>query len=231
MKRMMIIFHIKNWKIPEFYCDIELNSIGSLGYVNPYAFFSEVWPLWPRGYPLEQVRVSKNDHRVLKQEIQSSVGVWQGLADNHPDVDAIFRLIYDENIKFNKNKKVYIPENTFCPFNSQNTAWRKEIFIAMYLPAYVNFRFTDILRSYVAQALLWKNDFVLGFHSSTVYQERNIHNLMDDFKDEIPCYLDIEKVRRILFSIKTNQSNEDYMYEIYNSLIEKIRLLVKKNSP
>ena len=56
--------------------------------VNPYAYFG--YPsIWPRGYPLDQIRPE------MSAEPFSRVGakpqILQGLADKDPDVDAIFR--------------------------------------------------------------------------------------------------------------------------------------------
>jgi hypothetical protein len=48
---------------------------------------------------------------------------------------------------------------------------------------------TDIWRGFVAQRIAWANGWSLLFHSATVYQERNAHNLMRDFNDEISGYL------------------------------------------
>jgi hypothetical protein len=48
---------------------------------------------------------------------------------------------------------------------------------------------TDIWRSFIAQRIAWTCDWPILFHSSTVRQERNDHNLLFDFKDEIPGYL------------------------------------------
>jgi hypothetical protein len=48
---------------------------------------------------------------------------------------------------------------------------------------------TDIWRSFVAQRIGWENGWSVLFHEPTVWQERNDHNLMRDFQDEIPGYL------------------------------------------
>ncbi len=60
----------------------------------------------------------------------------------------------------------------------------------MYLPIHATFRMTDIWRSFVAQRCLWEMNKVVSFHSpAEVIQDRNPHDLMSDFKDEIPGYL------------------------------------------
>jgi hypothetical protein len=56
----------------------------------------------------------------------------------------------------------------------------------------VTFRFTDILRSLVAQPVLWEHGLRLAFGSATVRQERNLHDYLKDFADEVPMYLQAE---------------------------------------
>jgi hypothetical protein len=47
---------------------------------------------------------------------------------------------------------------------------------------------TDIWRSFVAQRCLWELGHGLVFHAAEADQDRNAHNLMRDFTDEIPGY-------------------------------------------
>jgi len=58
----------------------------------------------------------------------------------------------------------------------------------LYLPSYCSFRMTDIWRSFIAQRCLWEMGCGVVFHPPEVVQERNKHNLMRDFADEIPGY-------------------------------------------
>jgi hypothetical protein len=57
---------------------------------------------------------------------------------------------------------------------------------------------TDIWRSFVAQNILWSEGARLSFSPATVLQVRNQHNLIKDFQDEIPGYLDNKKICEIL---------------------------------
>jgi hypothetical protein len=137
--------------------------------------------------------------------------VWQGLADSDPDVDAIYRLVDNTEVFFNKRAPIVLAEGTLCPFNSQNTAFRRELFPLLYLPAFVTFRFTDILRGLVAQPIMWAHGFRLGFTEATVIQERNPHDYVKDFESEIPCYLHpnrvIAAVTRVVDSTRTVSEN------------------------
>ena len=57
---------------------------------------------------------------------------------------------------------------------------------------------TDIWRSLVAQHCLWEMEEGVVFHSATVFQERNEHDLLRDFADEVPGYLLNDRIRREL---------------------------------
>ncbi len=164
------------------------------GFINIYKNFTS-HHIWPRGYPLDLIL--NKEHNLKEEELQpqeAKIGIWQGLADSDPDVDAIYRLIDNTEIFFDKRDPIVLPEGTLCPFNSQNTLVRRELFPLLYLPAYVTFRFTDILRGLVAQPIMWAHGYRLGFTQATVLQVRNPHDYVKDFESEIPCYLHPNRV-------------------------------------
>lgn len=181
------------------------------GFVNLYKNFTQQ-PVWPRGYPLSLILKEANnlkDNELTARE--AVVGIWQGLADGSPDVDAIYRLVDNREVFFHKRPPIVLAEGTLCPFNSQNTATRRELFPLLYLPAYVTFRFTDILRGLVAQPIMWAHGYRLGFTEATVLQERNPHDYMQDFASEIPVYLHsaqiIAAVTRVITQKNTVSEN------------------------
>jgi len=202
----------QNWVFPKFK-QSELVTTESR-YWNVYKHFTEE-KVWPRGYPLDEIN-SKISYSEKKKEVD--IGVWQGLADKEPDVDAIHRLTIGKQIIFNTHPPITLDKHVYCPFNSQNTLWRKNSFPLLYLPSTVSFRFTDILRGYITQRLLWKNDHHLGFTQSTVYQDRNEHDLMADFKSEIDCYLQSKSVVNILESINLDEDYLESLKKVYTAL-------------
>ena len=167
------------------------------GWVNVYKYFSKDH-IWPRGFALEEIM---NDLPVVDEKVLINCPIQQGLADDNPDVDAIYRLTLPLPITFNKSENTALGENSICPFNSQNTTWFKEAFPLLYLPSYCSFRMTDIWRSFIAQRIAWTCDWAILFHQSTLRQDRNEHNLMKDFQDEIPGYNNnkqiIESLKRL----------------------------------
>ena len=148
--------------------------------------------------------------------------MWQGLADEDPDVDAIYRLTSDVPVYFNNRPPVVLGKGTISPFNTQNTIIRKELFALMYLPTYVTFRFTDILRGFIAQPIMWLNNYHLGFVDATVVQKRNPHDYVKDFISEIPMYKHCEEVMEITSaSVSAGVGINDNLYNTYEALLKK----------
>ena len=92
-------------------------------------------------------------------------------------------------ITFEPAESILLPPGAWCPFNSQSTWWFPVAFPLLYLPSRCSFRMTDIWRSFVAQRCLWELGQGVVFHGPEVVQERNVHNLMRDFEQEVPGYL------------------------------------------
>jgi len=192
----------------------------NLGFINIYELYSEQ-KIWPRGYPL---RLLQKNNTVQKENITAKdvkTGIWQGLANGDPDVDAIYRLTIGEYCDFQENGNYVLGKGTITPFNSQNTAFAKDLFPLLYLPAFVTFRFTDILRGLVAQPIMWLYDYHLGFTGPTVVQERNEHDYMKDFESEVPMYLHAENiVHHVSRVISANSSIEDNLTSAYEELVK-----------
>lgn len=161
-------------------------------WANAYRFFSPGALFWPRGFPLDlatdPVACSLGSELPV---CQVDAPIQQGLANGAPDVDAVWRLLFDEEHTFGQEQgaSLLLPPKTWCPFNSQTTWWWAVAYPLMYLPSHCTFRMTDIWRSFIAQRCLWELGHGVVFHAAEVVQERNTHNLMRDFEDEIPGYL------------------------------------------
>lgn len=185
--------------------------------VNIYSYFTEE-PIWPRGLPLNLIRDTATA-KLVEEAKFNDIGVWQGLADKEPDVDAIYRLAINKQIVFKKRPPLALGEGTYCPFNSQNTIWTsKESFPYLYIPLSVSFRFCDILRGYIAQRGLWALKSRLAFTSASVYQDRNAHDLMRDFIDEIPCYKGVSQVIEFLEAVTLKGDAFEDIVTIYEGL-------------
>jgi hypothetical protein len=209
---------LENWvNEPDFSTEAELLSDAS--FVNIYSYFTDK-KVWPRGIPLRCVLDPETPKVTSATNLM--VGVWQFLADGDPDVDAIYRLTNNTPIYFNLRAPLVLNQGACCPFNSQNTYFRKEVFPLLYLPSTVTFRFTDILRGLVAQPILWAAGYHLGFAGATVLQKRNPHDYLNDFESEIPCYLLAERVVQIAkVAVSSEMSIPENLLSVYRALSDK----------
>ncbi|MDF2571508.1 MAG: hypothetical protein K0R55_3112 [Sporomusa sp.] len=196
-------------------------TITNANWVNVYRYFTDKL-IWPRGLPLDAVHNSLPALESLPS-IAVDCPIQQGLADENPDVDAIYRLILPLPQSFCQEREIALGKNSWCPFNSQNTTWWVDAFPLLYLPAYCSFRMTDIWRSFVAQRIAWENGWHILFHDATVWQERNEHNLMDDFVDEIPGYTHNRRIAETLGALSLQAGQQHIMNNMkkcYKALVD-----------
>jgi hypothetical protein len=206
------------WETRKLWHNVE--TIEHPDWINIYNLFTDK-KVWTRGFPLELINEKKD---ICFKEKNIECPIQQGLADDNPDVDAAFRLTHKLPIKFNKNLAFALGKNSISPFNSQNTTWFKKAFPLLYLPSYCSFRMTDIWRSFIAQRLAWTCDWGILYHSPTVYQERNEHNILNDFEQEIPGYLYNFKIMDSLCNLDL-KAGENCIFE---NLIKCYTLMLEK---
>jgi len=135
--------------------------------------------LWHRGYPLELIPkrdYSRKTSLVMEPDVQADL--WDG----DPDIDALCRMVYAPECKFDEK---YFPfaSNKIAPFDSQNTFLRGSLLKNYFLFPHVG-RMDDIWASYYIQAMGGK----VVFNKPSVYQARNEHNSITDMKNEYIGY-------------------------------------------
>lgn len=205
--------------------------------------FDAIWPVahnfyecdkndnipWHRGYPLELLherafKYAGQDNR----QFMVQANLWLG----NPDVDAIERL----TMKFNDKPpfpaealRNYTPAqlgwehfdehytftHQFSPFNSQNTFLAREA-IPCFLLLREAGRVDDIWGSYLLQKELGPGNVCYG--EATVWQERNGHDLMKDFADEIFGTMNVLKFLKGEFELPDNMKRH---VEIYKKQFER----------
>ena len=199
-----------------------VKKILNKSWVNIYKFFllKKEDFVWPRGLPLDEI---DGDEIVLSnKKIKANFVLQQGVCDLNPDVDAIYRMYKKRiNVKF-KDTEINIGKS-LTPFNSQNTTWHISILPLMYLPVTCSMRATDIWRSFIAVRILKFNSKNILFDRPSVFQKRNYHNLIKDFKDEALMYINNKKIMEILSNVKlkkgiTNSSSN--IISCYKALIK-----------
>lgn len=192
------------------------------GWVNVYKYFTDE-NIWPRGYPLEEL--SKTGPGLSDKSISANFPIQQGLVDGEPDVDAVFRMTVGKKLNFKKDISIVLDKNSWCPFNSQNTTWFKKAFPLLYLPSYCSMRLTDIWRGFIAQRIAWTCGWMILFHSPNAFQDRNKHNLFNDFCDEMQGYIYNKRICNALddLDLKTGEEN------MYENMLRCYGLMVKKS--
>ena len=199
----------------------KVSEITNNGWINIYDLFLKNKNLiWPRGLPLNFVK--KNKINLRKKKIQKFY-LQQGVCENNPDVDAIYRLINEKiNIRFKNNYFVSLGK-AYSPFNSQNTIWFRKIFPLMYLPVTCSMRSTDIIRGLIALRILINDNKKILFFGTTMLQNRNKHNLLKDFEEEIPIYLNSKIILEKILKLKLQKGEKYYLY----NLLKCYKFLVK----
>eukprot|EP00941_MAST-03F_sp_MAST-3F-sp1_P004448 g4448.t1 len=187
---------------------------------NPYESFDPVSAvdkeesLWPRGFPLERIHDKRTTlprrRTIVKDQKNEDITIIQSLADNNPDVDAVYRLTQRLPINFRSNKKARIevvPRGVLSPFNAQATIFKRSAFWGLLLPVSVTGRVSDIWRAYSTTRLLWDVGQQIAFASPWVQQCRTPHNYMSDFNAELQLYSQVDQLITVLLEWNPKANN------------------------
>jgi hypothetical protein len=189
-------------------------------WINIFKYFTNNAHIWPRGFPLSLL---KNNPDYLVQDIDKTPSIINGLVENDPDVDALFRIIcnHQDSVQWNKNRCILIDNKNVCVFNTQNTFWlNPELFICLLIPCSVSFRYCDILRGIISNIILKKTNNYMMYSSPNVIQNRNEHNLISDFKSEYEMYIHNENILKFIENDIGNISSvKELLLLIYNNLL------------
>lgn len=188
--------------------------------INPLSLFTSNLTnyIWPRGFPLEIIKTTS--HNFEKAEEYGNIFIWQSLADNDPDVDAIFRLTKNHKIFFAKNKALIIQPYQYSPLNAQASIFFPDSYFTLFLPYTVHGRVSDIWRGYIAQTLISNLNGKIIISSPLVIQKRNSHNYLADFISEKNLYEQSSKIIDVLKNLLVEKKNLN-IEDIYISLYER----------
>jgi hypothetical protein len=149
--------------------------------------------IWHRGYPIEYLQ---KRHRVeYKGKTKREVLVQADLWDGDPDIDAMARLTHKPIVKYSDITEPYC-SNKIAPFNSQNTFLAREV-IPFYSVLPFTGRMDDIWGSYILQ-YYFPNSVI--YNKASVYQDRNVQDLITNLEKEIIGYRDTLKLIKNLTS-------------------------------
>ena len=124
------------------------------------------------------------------------VGVNAGLWLGDPDVDAHQRLSHPINaVKFSQKYEddIVLEKNTWCPINTQNTSYSADLLPLMFVSPFAG-RYDDIISGYLMRCVLDKHDIFVAYGNPLVRQDRNVHNIVNDLKNEINGLTIIDKL-------------------------------------
>lgn len=184
--------------------------------------------IYHRGFPYskrwqnEEIRVGHAKGRVVVNE-----GLWLGT----PDVDAVTHLEEPPEVIGLKGNlggyNIALAHGTWSPFNTQNTAFHRDLLPCIYLPVMggkVNGmridRYDDIWASYFIKKIADHLGDFIAFGKPCVRQKRNPHNYLYDLSRELPGMLLTEK---LILTLQEIELLETTYNECYLELIQKLR--------
>jgi hypothetical protein len=148
--------------------------------------------LWHRGFPLPLLAkrdYSRLTHKRILPDVQADF--WNG----DPDIDAICRMQYGPECRF-EERFFPLSGTGLAPFNSQNTFLAGSILKDYFLFPKIG-RMDDIWAAYYVQA----KGVCVVYGKASVYQQRNVHDLVGDMRQE---YLGYEHNLNIVQALPNN---------------------------
>ena len=214
---------IDGWDLRSLRCEVQ--QIERKGWVNVYKIFSDETHIWPRGFPLERIR-DDDTWKFFDQDAPveaMDAPIQQGLHDGNPDADAIWRLVMERDVAFKRRPSIHLKPGCWAPFNSQSTWWWPVAYALTYNPVHCPERMPDIWRGFVAMRCAWELGVGVVYHSPEVFQDRNQHNLLKDFRDEVGGYLNYDRLVGALEELNLQSGEEavsDNFVRCYEKLVE-----------
>jgi hypothetical protein len=231
---------------------------------NPFPLFDANHnPSWPRGFPSERILakaaggatggtgptvghdITAHTSRTTRVPART-IGVVQYLANNDPDVDALYRLIrpLPLDFPFHGVLPLILPGSTtgttssstpdpisddvpdsahtvYTPYNAQSTLHTQAALWAIMLPSTPHERVADIWRSYIAQRLFADIGVRVAIHSPIVGHFRRTNDTADNLIAELPLYVETLPLLRFLRQWRGQSSTlPGRLEELYVQLYE-----------
>ena len=152
---------------------------------NPCQFLSTNPPLqfYHRGFPLnERWKAAEVQAGVRAGRVVANVGMWLG----DPDIDAWLRLTTPlEALRWNQPDNFVLGQDTWAPFNSQQTAIARDLIPAYFLNPTAG-RYDDIWASFIIHRLANYFGDLVSYGSPIVnhIQNRSMASLWRDLDEE-----------------------------------------------
>jgi hypothetical protein len=157
-----------------------------------------------RGYPL--TRRGNVEMLIDSSDTPTRVGVFASLWTGDPDIDAIERAVVNPYVE-SVVGGVTLDAGTWCPFNSQATAYRRELAPLMFMWPHVG-RMDDIWSSLAARVVMDALGWHVRYGPPTVHQRRNEHDVVRDIEQEMIGYRYTERLADVLHGAATRLSSD-----------------------
>lgn len=166
---------------------------GDRGWTNPGRFVHPITN--QRGVPLGAAR----QHTLLgvTRSVAESVVVSQAQIIGDPDCDAVTRLVHQPRVQ-SAPDNIIVDVNDWTAFNSQATMWDGRWAPLIACLPHVG-RYDDIFASFIAKLIMRHYGKTVYVGSPTVVQNRNVHNIISDLKNE---YYGIEATPYVISALE-----------------------------
>ena len=195
-----------------------MRASGDHAYINIFKHFNvqNSERIWPRGVPLYAV----DSGEVVDSDVIPNVKVVAGLWDGSPDFDAIGHAYYDHiDWRFREHTAVVKCRGCLSPYNTQNTAFTKDVAIYQFLCPRIA-RAVDIWTGYIAAFVMESLNQDILYVSSTVEQRRNEHDCRKDLMDERKVFLETDALIESMSNVDyqdvghEQKHGHDYFYDL-----------------
>lgn len=168
---------------------------------------------WPEYPPI--IKSAQTEKRVV-----CNAGLWL----DDPDLDAITRLTNDIcALRYTREQSFVLANGTWSPFNSQNTAFARDMLEAYWLSPVVG-RYDDIWASYIIDRIADHLGHVVCYGFPLVKQERNPHNYFVDHQKEEDG---LELTDRFCEMLRGFTITGSSYYECYKCLLPQLRAAIE----
>lgn len=153
---------------------------------------------------------------------EAKIGVAAGICMGDPDISAVERIANGPTVhgisEILRGGVIVDPNETWTVFNSQNTAFLRELAPAMFMFPHWG-RYDDIFASLVTQRIMTELGLCVHFGAPFVWQQRNKHNLTQDLTLEIMGMQNIERMADFLGGIQAlDGSSTNLLRTIFTEL-------------
>lgn len=206
----------------------DLKEIIGESWYGPQLSVSDGWfnvgdilnpPVTHRGFPIQ--RRQHVDSEVVDLRMNHSVvGVFASLWFGDPDIDAMERMTRNPTVIGCTGPSTFtLAKNTWCPFNSQATTFRRDLLPLLNVWPGVG-RMDDIWPSFVARHIMDARGWSVAYGQPFVRQERHEHDLVSDLENEIIGYRHTGDLVDAIREVKVDSSQHvvQNLAEIYRKL-------------